>query len=568
MTRPLHVLGLNAFLHDSAAALLRDGEVVAFAEEERFVRRRHTGEFPEAAIAWCLAEAGIAPAEVDAVAFSWSPWLGLSRRLLGAFHRLATAPRRLAAQGGKWRAVRDVPRRMAALGFGAQVRFLPHHECHAAAAFLGSPFPRAVVGVVDGAGEVATTSWYLADGDGMELLSWTPYPHSVGLVYGAVTEFLGFAHDADEGKTMGLAPWGRPALRDRFASLLGSAGDGRIRTDLAAFDWGGSWWTPRFEAIAGPPRRPGEPILPRHEDVAWAVQDLVERVVAGAATEVHALAARRGSPVDDLVLTGGVALNSVLNGKLLGTTPFARLHLLPTGGDAGTALGAALLADRERVPSRGRRPVDTPFLGPSSGRDECGRALAAAGLSFVDLGDGIVDRAAEALAAGRIVGWFQGRMEAGPRALGNRSILGDPRDPGLKDRLNRQVKRRESFRPFGPAVRLPDASRFFEVDRPLPHMLVVVPATEEGRRLLPAVVHVDGSARVQTVTAADNPRFDALLAAFGARTGVPVLLNTSLNVAGEPMAAVADDAVRTFLAGGLDALALGDLWVERGGGGA
>lgn len=568
MARPLHVLGLNAFLHDSAAALLRDGEVIAFAEEERFARRRHTGEFPARAISWCLAEAGIAPAEVDVVAFSWSPWLGLPRRLLGAFHRLATAPGRLVAQGGKWRAVRGVPRRLAALGFPAPVRFLPHHECHAAAAFLGSPFPRAVVGVVDGAGEVATTSWYLADGVGMELLSWTPYPHSVGLVYGAVTEFLGFAHDADEGKTMGLAPWGGPALRDPFSGLLGSAGDGRIRTDLAAFDWGGSWWTPRFEAIAGAPRRAGESIESRHEDVAFAVQDLVERVVVGAATEVHALAARRGPPVDDLVFTGGVALNSVLNGKLLGSTPFARLHLLPTGGDAGTALGAALLADRERVPSRERRAVETPYLGPSSGRDECVGALGAAGLSFVDLGDAIVERAAEALAAGRIVGWFQGRMEAGPRALGNRSILADPREAGMKDRLNRQVKRREAFRPFGPAVRLSDAPRFFEVDRPLPHMLVVVPATEEGKRLLPAVVHVDGSARVQTVTAEENPRFDALLGAFGARTGVPVLLNTSLNVAGEPIAAVADDAVRTFVAGGLDALALGDLWVDRPGSGA
>jgi carbamoyltransferase len=567
VAHPRFVLGLNAFLHDSAAALLRDGELVAFAEEERFSRRRHTGEFPVQAIRWCLEEAGIGPERVDLAAFAWNPWLGLPRRFAGAWHRLFTTPRRLTDQAGKWRAVLSAPRRLAELGIRAPLLHPDHHLCHAAAVWATSPFDRSVVAVVDGAGELACSSHYVVEGGRARLLGSSPYPHSIGLVYGAVTEFLGFRHDADEGKTMGLAPWGRAALVGRFEPLLQNRGRGRVEVDLRYFDFGADWTTRHFEALFGAPRRPGDPIEPRHEDLAFALQAIVERVVIRTLEEAREGAARIGLASDSLGFAGGVALNSVLNGKILDSTGFRRLHLVPFGGDTGTALGAALLGAGRAFRSDSKLSP-TPYLGPSTSREEIAAAVAGAGLVAEEIGEGVVERGADALAAGKIGGWFQGRMEVGPRALGNRSILADPRLDSIRDELNRRVKKREPFRPFAPSVPLSLASRWFEIDRPEPHMLRVVAATEAGRREVPGVVHIDGTARVQTVTADQNPRFHSLLLAFGERTGIPVLLNTSLNVAGDPIACRAGDAVRTFLAGGLDFLAIDDFWIEakRGGG--
>ena len=592
------VLGLSCFYHDAAAALVRDGEIVAAAQEERFTRRKHDPSFPSNAAAYCLAEAGIEAADLDAVAFYDKPLLTFER-LLETY--LAYAPKGLGSflqamplwlRRKLW--TPDVLRKE--LGdYEGPLVFAEHHRSHAASAFYPSPFERAAVLTTDGVGEWATTSWGVGDGAGLDLRQEIHFPHSLGLLYSAFTTFCGFRVNSGEYKLMGLAPYGEPRYVDTILEhLIDLRADGsyRLHADAFTFPVGLRMTGRRFETLfGGSAREPEGPLTQREMDLARSVQAVVEEAVLRMARHVHAETGEA-----DLCLAGGVALNCVANGRLLREGPFERIWVQPAAGDAGGALGAALVATHEWA-GLGRTvdPADGmhgSYLGPQWSVAEVRAALDAEGLAYETLADddALCDRVAGLLAEEKTVGWFQGRAEFGPRALGHRSILADPRGRTVQRRVNLQIKFRESFRPFAPSVLAERAGEVFDLggtgnaeseasrSRPSPdspYMLLVGPvrgATVEGEGLgrmggvqstVPAVTHVDGSARVQTVTEARNGLYYHLLKAFEARTGCPVLVNTSFNVRGEPIVHAPADALRVFRRTHMDALAIGPFVLTR-----
>jgi carbamoyltransferase len=583
---PVYVLGLSAYYHDSAACLLRDGEIVAAAQEERFTRKRHDASFPTRAVAWCLAEAGIDARRLDHVCFYDKPVSKFAR--LVETH-VAMAPRGLRAfltampvwlRQKLWTA-REVEDALP--DFAGEVLFTEHHQAHAASAFFASPFDQAAVLTLDGVGEWTTSSAGIGRGNALEFLREMRFPHSLGLLYSAFTYHAGFRVNSGEYKLMGLAPYGEPRYRDRIlAEVMDLKADGSFRLDQSFFDYaaGLKMTSARFDArFDGPPRAPESPLTQREMDLAASVQAVTEEVVLRMCRDLHT---RTG--LTDLCLAGGVALNCVANGKILrGDTGFRRLWVQPAAGDAGGALGAALATwhtylDRPRVVVDGRDAMRGALLGPRFSDDEITAALRSRGAQWERLDeDTLLDRVAALLAEGRVVGWFQGRMEFGPRALGARSILGDPRDPSMQRTMNLKIKQRESFRPFAPTVLAEQAGAWFDLDGPSAYMLVTAPVTssrrvappadvtlhglarlEAPRSVIPAVTHVDHSARVQTLTRDDNPRYYDLIARFGARTGCPLLINTSFNVRGEPIVCTPDDAYACFMRTGIDHLVLGD----------
>ena len=597
----MRILGLSAFYHDSAAAVVEEGRIVAAAQEERFTRRKHDAGYPRRAAAWCLAEAGVRLGDVDRVVFYDKPFLKFERLLET---HVAFAPRgfrsfRMAVpvwikeklfQKSLLR--RELRALAPEVDWDDRLLFAEHHQSHAASAFYPSPFREAVVLTMDGVGEWATTSAAVGRGADLEMTREIHFPHSLGLLYSAFTYYTGFKVNSGEYKVMGLAPYGEPRYaRTILDHLIDLKPDGSFRLALDHFDYcaGLTMTSRRFdELFGGPPRRPGEPLTQRHMDLAASAQAVIEEAVLRL---TRALRAETGVP--NLCLAGGVALNCVANGKVLRDGRFDGLWIQPAAGDAGGALGAALLASHrlfgEPRPSTspsagGTDAMRGALLGPSFGLDEIRAALDAAGARYETLSDdALVDAAADALAAGRAVGWFQGRMEFGPRALGARSILGDARSPTMQRTLNLKVKRRESFRPFAPSVLRSDAADWFDLDGDSPYMLLVADVKPERRRPLtaaqqalsgigrlnaprsdvPAVTHVDHSARVQTVDRETNPRYHALLEAFKARTGCPVLVNTSFNVRGEPIVCTPADAFRCFMATDLDCLAVGNCFLRK-----
>ncbi len=597
----MRILGLSAFYHDSAAAVVEEGRIVAAAQEERFTRRKHDAGYPRRAVAWCLAEAGVRLGDVDRVVFYDKPFLKFERLLET---HVAFAPRgfrsfRMAVP--VWikeklfqkSLLRHELRALAPeVDWDDRLLFAEHHQSHAASAFYPSPFREAVVLTMDGVGEWATTSAAVGRGADLEVTREIHFPHSLGLLYSAFTYYTGFKVNSGEYKVMGLAPYGEPRYaRTILDHLIDLKPDGSFRLALDHFDYcaGLTMTSRRFdELFGGPPRRPGEPLTQRHMDLAASAQAVIEEAVLRL---TRALRAETGVP--NLCLAGGVALNCVANGKVLRDGRFDGLWIQPAAGDAGGALGAALLASHrlfgEPRPSTSPSACGTDamrgaLLGPSFGLDEIRAALDAAGARYETLSDdALVDAAADALAAGRAVGWFQGRMEFGPRALGARSILGDARSPTMQRTLNLKVKRRESFRPFAPSVLRSDAADWFDLEGDSPYMLLVADVKPERRRPLtaaqqalsgigrlnaprsdvPAVTHVDHSARVQTVDRETNPRYHALLEAFKARTGCPVLVNTSFNVRGEPIVCTPADAFRCFMGTDLDCLAVGNCFLRK-----
>ena len=592
MTR---ILGISAFYHDSAAALVEDGRIVAAAQEERFSRVKHDARFPAGAVRYCLQEGGTRLEDVDAVVFYDKPFLKFER-LLETY--LATAPRgfrSFVTAMPLWLKEKlfqkSLLRRELAAIAGEDARLPPlmfseHHLSHAASAFYPSPFEEAGVLCLDGVGEWATSSAWLGRGSTLQPLWEQPFPHSLGLLYSAFTYYTGFKVNSGEYKMMGLAPFGEPryagAIREH---LIDVKPDGSFRLDLDYFDFatGLRMTNARFHALFdGPPRAPDAPLDQRTADIARSVQQVTEDVVLALVRGLHADTGQRR-----LCLAGGVALNCVANGRVLREGPFEDLWIQPAAGDAGGALGAALFAWHARF-ADDRQPAEPDgmqgaYLGPAI-TDEGARAfLEREGLPFEELDDkDLAGRVAALLEGGAVVGWVQGRMEFGPRALGTRSILGDPRDPAMQRRLNLKTKFRESFRPFAPSVTDSAAGEHFEIDRPSPYMLLTARVRNrievpEGqgtdlmerlhrpRSALPAITHVDCSARLHTVDAGVNPRFHALLEAFGARTGVPVLINTSFNVRGEPIVCTEEDACRCFLATDMDYLVLGRCLLEASG---
>ncbi len=594
----MRILGLSAFYHDSAAALVVDGEVVAAAQEERFTRKKHDADFPSQAAAYCLEAAGIAPGDLDHVVFYDKPFLKFER-LLETY--LAFAPRgfrsfRMAVP--LWlreklfqkQLLRDELRKLdPRCDWEAKLLFTEHHQSHAASAFYPSPFTEAAVLVMDGVGEWATTSVGFGRGRNLEMVRELHFPHSLGLLYSAFTYYTGFKVNSGEYKVMGLAPYGEPIYaRTILDRLIDLKPDGTFHLDQTYFDYctGLTMTNGRFhDLFGGPPRDPSSRLGQRDMDLAASVQAVAEEVVLRL---TRSLAAETGA--ENLCLAGGVALNCVANGKVLRDGRFKRIWIQPAAGDAGGAVGAALAAHHlhkgmpRDEPGNRLDGMSGAYLGPGYSDEESAARLGAAGARFARLDDqALIARASAELAGGKALGWFQGRMEFGPRALGNRSIIADPRSPTMQSLLNLKIKYRESFRPFAPAVPREDAADWFDLDCDSPYMMLVAGVAERHRHAMtaeqqalfgidrlnvarscvPAVTHLDYSARVQTVHAQTNPRFHALLGAFKQRTGCPVLVNTSFNVRGEPIVCTPEDAFRCFMGTELDALAVGNLYLAK-----
>ena len=560
---PVHVLGFNA-THDAAAVLLRDGVPVIAVEEERLSRVKHHFGMPERAVAACLAAGGIGIDGVDHVAFYMDAGLWLRSFgtwfLRGLPSSIAFVRRRPAL----WKSFLGIEGRFRrTFGYRGPFHMVEHHEAHAASAFWPSGFDEAAVLTVDGAGERVTTLMGEMRPGGLVRHRQEVYPKSVGKAWEAVTDWLGFRPQSGEGKVMGLAAWGRPALRERFREVLRPDGDGSFHLDLSFFDYprGRSpLYGERFVREFGPARCSDGPIEPRHEDVAFALQAATEEVVLHMARRL-----RERTGLRRIVMAGGCALNAPANHRVATEAGFDEVFIQPAAGDNGASLGAALTVYHRVVQGGTRWTMADAFLGPAVDDAGAEAAVRGLGLPFERPRD-LEAAAADLLAAGKVIGWARGRMEYGPRALGHRSILADPRPREMFDRVNRSVKRREPFRPLAPVVRLEDLPLFVERPVPSPFMLLTFPVRAEMRARIPAVVHADGSARMQSVTHAQEPSLHRLLGLFGARTGVPCLMNTSFNRRGEPVVATARDAAEAFLDMDLDALVLGNLLVTRPGG--
>jgi carbamoyltransferase len=594
----MRLIGISAFYHDSAAALIEDGRIVAAAQEERFTRKKHDSGFPRHALEFCLRHAGVGLQDVDYIVFYEKPLLKFER-LLETY--LAFTPRgfqsfRMAIP--IWLREKLFQKRLLieecrrALGKGVydferRILFSEHHQSHAASAFFASPFQEAAVLTMDGVGEWATTSCGIGRNNRIDLVKEIQFPHSLGLLYSAFTYFTGFKVNSGEYKVMGLAPYGEPRFAQRIRDhLIDIKPDGSFRLNQDYFNYctGLTMTNARFEELLGVPRRkPEERLTQQHMDLAASIQCVTEEVVARL---TQSLAKETGLP--SLCLAGGVALNCVANGKVLRAGHFKNIWVQPAAGDAGGAIGAALAAyfqhfDQPRHPS-GLDGMQGSYLGPAYEHQDIERRLTAAGAKFRTLGDEpLIDESAHALVEGRAVGWFQGRMEFGPRALGARSILGDPRSPTMQKQLNLKVKYRESFRPFAPSVLREDVAEWFEMDADSPYMLLVADVRAKHRRsmtaaeselfgidklnvprsTIPAVTHVDYSARIQTVHAETNPRFHALISRFKALTGCSVLVNTSFNVRGEPIVCTPEDAFRCFMGTELELLAIGNCILRK-----
>ena len=593
----MRILGISAFYHDSAAAIVVDGEIVAAAQEERFSRRKHDARFPRHAVEYCLRQAGTTLAELDHVVFYDKPFVKFER-LIETY--LSFAPRgfrsfRMALPlwlGEKLFQKRLLRQQLQRLDpdfkLNGNLLFTEHHLSHAASAFFASPFDEAAVLTMDGVGEWTTTSMGMGRGNRLDIHKELHFPHSLGLLYSAFTYYTGFKVNSGEYKVMGLAPYGEPKYAQLILDhLIDLKPDGTFRLDMDYFDYctGLTMTNARFHALfGGPPRPPEEWMVQRHMDLAASIQAVTEEVMLRLSRSVHA-----ETGAENLCLAGGVALNCVANGKILRDGKFKRIWIQPAAGDAGGALGAALAAyyqfnDQPRTPQRNSDAMQGALLGPEYSQAELEQRLRAAGARFSVLPyEAHLDQAAQDLAAGRALGWFHGRMEFGPRALGARSVLGDPRSPSMQSVLNLKVKYRESFRPFAPAVLREDVTEWFELDDDSPYMLLVAGVRPDRRRAMtaeeqalfgidklnvprseiPAVTHVDYSARVQTVHAETNPRFHDLIRRFKAETGCGVLVNTSFNVRGEPIVCTPEDAFRCFMGTEIERLSIGDCYLHK-----
>ena len=588
--KPTYVLGISAFFHDSAACLLRDGVIVAAAQEERFTRKKGDASFPSNATAYCLAEAGITTTDVDYVGFYDKPILKFER-ILETY--LGIAPRgfrSFLAAGPLWikeKLYQERELRQALGAYDGPLLFAEHHESHAASAFFPSPFEESAVLTIDGVGEWATASVGIGRGNDLELLRELRWPDSLGLLYSAFTYYTGFKVNSGEYKVMGLAPYGNPKYVDLiYRELVDLREDGSFRLNQKYFNYlGGLTMTSAAfnELFGGPPRLPETPLTQREMDLAASVQAVCEEIMLRMARTAHRLTGGKS-----LCLAGGVALNCVGNGRLLREGPFERIWIQPASGDAGGALGVAQLIwhrhlKQPRTVSAGDS-MQGAYLGPAYGPEQIQAFLESEGARYEMLpATDLYERVAELLSGEKIVGWFNGRMEFGPRALGARSILGDPRSPKMQADMNIKIKFREGFRPFAPSVLRSRVQDYFELDTDSPYMLLVapikrerqIPMTSEQRRLwgieqlsvprsdIPAVTHIDYSARVQTVDGVHNPAYFALLDAFERQTGCPVLVNTSFNVRGEPIVCTPEDAYRCFMRTNIDYLVLGPFLLAK-----
>jgi carbamoyltransferase len=586
----LRILGISAFYHDSAACLVEDGRIVAAAQEERFTRKKHDFSFPQHAIDYCLEEAGITKDDLDFVAFYDKPFLKFER-ILETY--LAYAPAGYASfmkavplwiKQKLW--MKDLIEKET--GYRGKVLFPEHHESHAASAFFASPFQEAAFLTIDGVGEWATASFGIGKDNKIRIMAEINFPDSLGLLYSAFTYYTGFKVNSGEYKLMGLAPYGEPKYRDVILSeLVDLKEDGSFRLNMKYFNYcaGLTMTNERFHQLfGGPPRKPESRIEQRHMDLAHSIQDVTEEIVMRMARHVHEKTGQK-----HLCLAGGVALNCVANGLLLREGPFEDIWIQPAAGDAGGALGAALMVWYQYLGNERKAPGARDFqrgsyLGPAFDNGRIKEFLDRMQVEYSELSDEeIPEKVADLIAGQKVVGWFQGRMEFGPRALGSRSILGDARSPKMQETINLKIKFRESFRPFAPTVIAERISDYFEIDRESPYMLLVADVkkdicralTEEEGRLagmaklhiersrIPAVTHVDYSARIQSVNREDNPLYHRMIKRFEEKYGCPVIINTSFNVRGEPIVCTPEDAYLCFMRTNMDYLVLGNYILEK-----
>ena len=586
----MNILGISAFYHDSAACLITDGKIAAAAQEERFTRKKHDYRFPKNAVEYCLNEAGLKSSDLDYVTFYDKPFLKFER-LLESY--LAYAPagiKSFVKAMPLWIKQKLWMKEMIKeeLGYEGKVLFPEHHESHAASAFFASPFSEAAIITVDGVGEWTTSSFGVGKENKIEILADIKFPHSLGLLYSAFTYYTGFKVNSGEYKAMGLAPYGEPKYVDLILSeLVDLKEDGSFKLNMKYFDYvaGLTMTNKKFDKLfGGPPRKPESELTQREMDLARSVQDVTEEIMLRMARH-----ARKETGMTNLVLAGGVALNCVANGKILRENIFDDIWIQPAAGDAGGALGAALFAwhqylENERSADGKNDFQNGSYLGPEFSDEEIEKFLTGNNYPFKKFNEAeTIEKTAELLAGENVVGWFQGRMEFGPRALGNRSILGDPRSSDMQKKMNLKIKYRESFRPFAPSVLEEKVSDYFEIDRPSPYMLLVadvkkerqIPMSDEQKKLfgieklnilrsdIPAVTHVDYSARIQTVSEKTNKKYHSLLKTFDEKHGCAVLVNTSFNVRGEPIVCSPEDAYRCFMRTEMDYLVLGNFILDK-----
>jgi carbamoyltransferase len=562
---PTHVLGVSCFYHDSAAALLRDGEIVAACQEERLSRKKHDSGFPSRAVRYVLKEGGISPDQLDAVGFYDKPLLKFER-MLSTY--VATFPRSFSSfrkaipvwlHEKLW--VPSLIRKELA-PYKGPILFAEHHMSHAASCFLVSPFEEAAILTVDGVGEWATATFATGRGTDIQMFKEIRFPHSLGLLYSAFTYYLGFKVNSAEYKVMGLAPYGKPVHYDRIMKemvQLNEDGSFKLNMKYFSYDYGLTMTNGRFDDFfGGPPRKPETWMTEREFDIAASVQKVCEEVVLRMTRYIH-----KETGLTNLCMAGGVALNCVANGRVIRETPFKSLFVQPAAGDAGGAVGVAHYLYNTIEKKARTRAWTHAYLGPAYGDAEIQEYLDGQGAKYRVLSDAeLVQGTARLLSEGNVVGWFQGRMEFGPRALGGRSILADPRDPKMRDTLNMKIKFREGFRPFAPSVLADKASEWFDIDCDSPYMLLVA-QVREGKRVIPSVTHVDGSARLQTVTREESPLYYDVIAEFGRITGVPGIINTSFNVRGEPIVCTPHDAYLCFMRTNMDHLVLGHFLLDK-----
>lgn len=563
MAKPVYILGINAYTHDTSATLLRDGEIVAVGEEERFIRQKHTWGFPFKSIEFCLKEGNIPFSEIQYVAFSFRPFLGLRRIFLNTLRHFPCSWSSSVKEGRIWSSRCKVGRRVAQIfnqGF-VSYKYIPveHHLAHAASSFFVSPFEKAAIISMDAVGEEVTTFLGCGEGKRIKSIRKIKFPHSLGFLYNALTVYLGFGLQGDEGKVMGLAPYGKPTYIDFFRKIAPSDHEGNFQLDLSYFDFHLTMdriYGEKLIKALGPARKKGEEIKKNHEDIAASLQYRLEEIGVELARFL-----KEKTKAEYLCLAGGVSLNCDMNYKILKKAGYKDIFIQPAVYDGGTSLGAALyvyyLLGGER-----RFQMKEPAFGPAYSQEEIKALLERCKLKY-RLSKDVAGDTANLLSRGRIVGWFQGRSEIGPRALGYRSILADPRQPDMKDILNSRVKFREGFRPYAPSVLQEDSPLFFDNDRPSPYMLLVFEVNKEKRNLIPAVTHVDGTSRIQTVNRQTQPLYYRMIEEFKKLTGVPMVLNTSFNIMGEPMVLSPADALRCFFSTGMDSLVLGDFIIEK-----
>lgn len=570
----MYILGISCYYHDSAAALIKDGKVVAAGQEERFSRKKHDKGFPIHAIQYCLAQENITIDQINYVAFYEKPLVKFERFLYQHLEMFPLSYQRFISSMPSWinKRLRLLSTLKKELKYRKGVLFVDHHMAHAAGSFFPSPFKKAAVLTIDGVGEWTTTAYGIGENTEITLQKEIKFPSSIGLLYSTITGYLGFSVNNSEYKVMGLSPYGemnrdRNMYYRRLLKVIDIKTDGSYRLDMSYFKFHYAKRMPGeklCDLLHGPPRNPEEPLTQRHKDIAAAVQLVTEDVVLKILNDIQAR-----TKCENLVMSGGVALNSVCNGKILRNTKFKSVWIQPEPGDAGTSIGAALYVYHSVLEHQQRHHLEHAYLGPSFTDEEIHKVFLEKNIKFHECKNkkDVVQTTVELLAKEKVVGWFQGRMEWGPRALGSRSILADASNPKMKEILNLKVKHREHFRPFAPVVCEDDAQKFFECDSPIPHatdfMLMVYPVRKQWHKKIPAVTHVDGSGRLQTVRKNQNQLYYEVIKEFGKKSGIPILVNTSFNIRGEPIVCTPYDAYRCMMGTGIDTLVIGSFVVHR-----